>query len=188
MTSNLCFSQHVGGGSIDWHSLQFWIRAFTDPLEFVGSTSLTKYNVFLMPGWPLWLWMNFIHSELGLLVDVAHTWFCGSVVFLIKSNHHCNTYVRPTAQLCSDFTKVMSIANSYSSMKFVSAPSHRFTCHFGIYPSLSCKGICDPFIYTGSSGKEMQHCYFLYQWKVKTFKHSIKLYQNFVLHIFLFPK
>ena len=110
--------------------------------------------------------MDFILSESRLLVDAAHTWFWGSVIFLIKSSHHCGTHIRPSAQLCSDFAKVMSIINPYSSTKLVSVPSHdliSITYHF------SCKGVCVLFVYTGWVGKEMQDCCFPHQYHVTPF-------------------
>lgn len=65
--------------------------------------------------------MDLIHLESSLLIDIAHAWFVGTAVFLIKSSHLYGTLVKPSTQLCSYLTKVMSANNPYSSTKFVSA-------------------------------------------------------------------
>ena len=114
-------SKCTGGGSIDWHFLQFLTSALTDAL---GSTCLTKYNVHLILGWLLWWWMDLIRLKSCLLSDIAHTQYGGSTVFLMRSTHCCGTLVRPSTLLYSDLTRTASTDSSYSLTKLASTSSH----------------------------------------------------------------
>ena len=115
----------MGGGSIDWHFLQFLTIVLTDALETVGLTCLMKYNVRLTPGWPLRWWIDLIHSESCSLGDAALAQYGGSAGFLTRSNHRCDTLVKLSARLCSDLTRATSTDCPYSLTRLTSASSRR---------------------------------------------------------------
>ena len=121
--SNFPFGQHAGGGSINWYFSQFLTTALTDTLETIGSTCLTKYNVCLMPGWPLCRWMDIIQLKSCLLGNTALAQYGSTTALLMRSNHRCGTLVRPSVWLCSDLTRTASTDSSYSLTRLLSASS-----------------------------------------------------------------
>ena len=82
-----------------------------------------KYNVRLMPGWPLRWWIDLIHSESCSLGDTALVQNGGSAAFLTKSNHRRGTLVKLSALLCSDLTRSTSTDSPYSLTRLTSASS-----------------------------------------------------------------
>ena len=67
--------QPTRGRWVNWLAL-FAISNYS-PHRCLGNRGIDlsdkEKNVFLVPGWPLRWWMDFIRSELGLLADAAHT-------------------------------------------------------------------------------------------------------------------
>ena len=190
LTSNFPLGQCVGGGSISLHYSQFLTTDLTDTLEIVGSTCLTKYNVCLMPGWPLGWWTDLIKSKSCLLGDTAHPQFGGSAVFLMRSTHRCGTLIRPSPWLCSNLTRTASTDSSYSLTKLASASS----CHL---ISISLAAL----VWTLAFLIRVSMIHFCIQaeseWRCSIVafyikmpcsqlkRHSIKICQIYVLHIFL---
>ena len=125
LTPSFPFGQRMGGGSIDWHFLQFLTIVLTDALETVGSTYLIKYNVRLTPGWPLRWWIDLIHLESCSLGDTALAQYGGSAAFLTGLNHRRGTLVKLSARLCSDLTRATSTDSPYSLTRLASASSRR---------------------------------------------------------------